>query len=92
MASVRPSPRRLKTVTVTKIANPGMIANHHALKYPLAADSMLPQVTSSGRIPIPRNDKLDSNRMALATPKAIATNTYESELGNACLNIVLNSL
>lgn len=73
MASVSPSPRRLNTVTVTKIANPGMIANHQALKYPLAAESILPHVTSSGRIPIPRNDKLDSSRMALATPKAIAT-------------------
>ena len=90
MASVNPSPNKLKTVTVTKMAKPGIIANHHALKYPRAPESILPQVTSSGFIPIPRKERLDSNKIAPATPKAMATKTLESEFGKACLKMILN--
>ena len=88
MASVSPSPIKLKMVTVIKMAKPGKIANHHALGDCLADESKAPHVTSSP-LPKPKKDKEDSIKMAEAIPKAIAINTGARALGIACFTMVL---
>lgn len=87
MASVRPSPIKLKMVTVIKMAKPGNIANHHAFGAERAALSKPPQVTSSP-LPKPKNEREDSIKMAEAIPKAIAINTGARALGMACFTMV----
>jgi hypothetical protein len=71
------------------MAKPGKMANHHAETSLLEADNKLPHVTSSGATPIPKNERLDSVRIAPATPKAIVINTEVKEFGIACLKLLL---
>lgn len=58
----------------------------------LAAEIILPQVTTSGGTPTPRNERLDSVSIQLAIPKAIATKDGASAFGKACLKIMRASL
>ena len=92
IASVKPSPSKLNSVTVMNMANPGKIANHHAGTYDRDADNKLPHVTSSGATPMPKNDSELSNNIAPAIPNAIVIKTDESEFGIACFMIILISL
>ena len=74
------------------MADPGKMANHQALILFLDKLNMLPQVTSLGDTPIPRNDRNASIRIAAAIPKAIVISTGVNELGIACRNNILVSL
>jgi hypothetical protein len=75
-----------------KIANPGKITSHQAWKASLPELSKEPHVTTSGGTPTPKKERLDSIRMAAATPKAIATNAGATPFGKACLKMILASL
>jgi hypothetical protein len=68
------------------------MASHQAELDCLADDRRDPHVIVSAGTPIPKKDKVDSIRMAVAIPKAIAISTGESALGIACLKIVRTSL
>ena len=84
IASASPSPIKLKIVTVTKIAAPGNTASHQALALPLAILRRLPQVSPSAPMPIPRNDSVDSIKIAEATPNATVMSTGPMAFGSAC--------
>src|ERR1700730_18481063 len=68
--------------TVRKIAVPGKIAQCGAKsRLSLASKRMRPQVGMSGGKPRPRNDRVDSARMAAATSSEPATMTGPRALG-----------
>lgn len=89
-ASVNPSPIKLNSVTVKKIAKPGKIATQSCDFPPCAKESNLPQVKVSGGIPKPIKDKNDSVKTAAAIPKAIVIKTGDKAFGMACFNKILH--
>src|SRR5215467_3895600 len=85
-ASRRPSPKRLKPSTVTKIARPGNRANHGFwwMKATLALRSH-PQLGVGGWVPSPRNDRVASTMIDVAVPSVVVTMIGASELGSTWL-------
>ena len=83
IASVKPSPIKLKTVTVIKIAKPGKIANHQAEGFARLRFNNFPQVIVSTGTPIPKKDKNASAKIAPAIPKATEINTGDKAFGRA---------
>ena len=74
------------------MARPGKIASHQAEKLVLALLNILPQLSSSGEVPIPKKDRDASRSIAEAIPKAMVIKTGVMALGMACLQIILDSL
>src|SRR5206468_3121253 len=92
-ASRRHSPTRLYEVTVTKIASPGKAASHHPLGSNCrASDRIDPQLAVDGGTPKPRKLRVDSIRIAEATPNVAATRTGAIEFGSTCRKMVRKSL
>ncbi len=61
----------LKIIRVYEIAKPGNTASHQDEGLFLASERILPQLTSSAFIPMPKNESVDSASIALAIPKMI---------------------
>ena len=81
-ASRTPSPTRLKHVTVVKRAMPGKITIHQSSwMRSLPSLSNPPHEAWSGGTPKPRNERVDSARMAPAIPKEAETRTGPRALG-----------
>src|SRR5580698_1194905 len=73
-ASRRPSPSRLKPSTARKMATPGNIDIHGAwLTKSFAVLSVDPQEGAGGNCPRPRNDRLASAMIAIATVRLACT-------------------
>src|SRR5215510_368636 len=93
VASRRPSPTRLYEVTVMKIATPGNAVNHQALGSNWRAlYRMEPQLAVDGGAPNPRKLRVDSIKIAEATPSVAATNTGARAFGSKCRTIVRKSV
>src|SRR5688572_8416047 len=91
-ASRSPSPTRLYEVTVKKIANPGKAASHQPLgRMSRALERMDPQLATEGGTPNPRKLKVDSMRIAEATPNVAATRTGARVFGSTCRKMVRQS-
>src|SRR5262249_28034419 len=86
-------PTRLYEVTVMKIATPGNAVNHQALGSNCRAlYRMEPQLAVDGGAPNPRKLRVDSSKIADATPSVAATNTGAREFGSRCRTIVRKSV
>src|SRR5207249_10477639 len=79
--SLSPSPSRLMASTVRRMAIPGIVQSHHALRRKVRpAPIMKPQLMVFGS-PSPRNDSADSMRIAVATMREPVTMIGERQLG-----------
>ena len=80
----------LKLKTVSMIAKPGNIANHHLLatKVSRLSASILPQVGTSGGTPSPRKESAASERITLATLKEAITVNGASMFGRIVRKII----
>src|SRR6185436_12581941 len=81
-ASRRPSPKRLKPSTVTKMARPGKSDSQRLawMKATLALRSQ-PQLGVGGWVPSPRNDSVASTMIDVAMPSVVVTMIGARQLG-----------
>ena len=87
--SVKASPIRLNIVIEKNIAHPGKMVSHQADGDCLAEASNEPQLTVSGETPTPRNESVDSIKIAEAIPNEIVVSTGEIAFGMEWRNIIL---
>ena len=78
------SPKSVHASTVAMSARPGAIATHGAATIRSRPPAiMFPQLGLGGCMPMPRNDRPLSSRIALPTPSVVATMAGPSEFGSA---------
>src|SRR5262245_8262311 len=88
-ASRRPSPRRLKDSTARKMARPGNTAIHTALlRKRCAVLSIEPHDGAGGCWPRPRNDRLASAMIAVATEIVACTISAGRMVGRMCFTAI----
>jgi len=83
IASLKPSPIKLRESTVMRIHKPGNTTIHHAEGLSLPELINDPQVSILVGTPTPINESDDSIKIALATPIEIAMNAGAIAFGNA---------